>query len=132
MSHHEKWNGEGYPRGLQGEAIPIGARILAVVDCFDALTSERPYRRAMNADEAMAHLVIESGSTFDPRVVDAIQKRYRELENVVASKEATRSPFEVVSKLSRSVAPSAGFADMPNAAEVRATSFLASIVSARL
>lgn len=131
LSHHEKWNGAGYPRGLQGEAIPIGARILAVVDCFDALTSERPYRRAMTADEAMAHLLSESGSSFDPRVVEAIRKRYRELENVVASTETTRSPFEVVSKLNRSVAPSAGFADMPNAAEVRATSFLASIVSAR-
>ncbi len=130
-SHHEKWDGTGYPYGLKREAIPIGARILSVVDCFDALTSERPYRRAMSADEAMKHLVSEIDTSFDPRVVAAIEKRYVELEEGVRRSETTKSPFPTVTNSNRSVAPSAGFADVPNAAEVRATSFLASIVSAR-
>jgi diguanylate cyclase (GGDEF)-like protein/putative nucleotidyltransferase with HDIG domain len=130
-SHHEKWDGSGYPYGLKREAIPIGARILSVVDCFDALTSERPYRRAMSADEAMKHLVSEIDTSFDPRVVAAIEKRYVELEQGVRRSEVTKSPFPTVTNSNRSVAPSAGFADVPNAAEVRATSFLASIVSAR-
>jgi diguanylate cyclase (GGDEF)-like protein/putative nucleotidyltransferase with HDIG domain len=130
-SHHEKWDGSGYPYGLKGEAIPIGARILSVVDCFDALTSERPYRRAMSADEAMKHLMSEIETSFDPQVVVAIEKRYPELEQVVSRSQNTKSPFPSVTNPNRSVAPSAGFAEVPNAAEVRATSFLASIVSAR-
>jgi diguanylate cyclase (GGDEF)-like protein/putative nucleotidyltransferase with HDIG domain len=130
-SHHEKWDGTGYPYGLKGEAIPMGARILSVVDCFDALTSERPYRRAMSVDEAMKHLISEMSTSFDPRVVAAIEKRYLELEQEVRRTETTKSPFPSVTNPNRSVAPSAGFADVPNAAEVRATSFLASIVSAR-
>ena len=55
-SHHERWDGTGYPSGLRGEQIPIGARILSVVDCFDALTSERPYRPALSPDEAIRML----------------------------------------------------------------------------
>jgi diguanylate cyclase (GGDEF)-like protein/putative nucleotidyltransferase with HDIG domain len=130
-SHHEKWDGTGYPYGLKGEAIPIGARILSVVDCFDALTSERLYRRAMSADEAVKHLISEIETSFDPRVVEAIEKRYPELEQVASRSESTKSPFPSVANPNRSVAPSPGFAEVPNAAEVRATSFLASIVSAR-
>jgi diguanylate cyclase (GGDEF)-like protein/putative nucleotidyltransferase with HDIG domain len=130
-SHHEKWNGTGYPDGLSGEGIPIGARILSVVDCFDALTSERPYRRAMSPDEAMSLLRSESGQSYDPRVVDYIERHYRDLEEVVGRVAKEGSPFELVSKVERSVAPSAGFAEIPDEAEVRAASFLASIVSAR-
>jgi diguanylate cyclase (GGDEF)-like protein/putative nucleotidyltransferase with HDIG domain len=129
-SHHEKWDGTGYPHGLKGQAIPIGARILSVVDCFDALTSERPYRRAMSAEEAMKHLISEIETSFDPRVVEAIEKRYPELEQVVSRSQSTKSLFPSVANPNRSV-PSAGFAEMPNASEVRTTSFLASIVSAR-
>jgi len=129
-SHHEKWDGTGYPHGLKGQAIPIGARILAVVDCFDALTSERPYRRAMSADEAMKHLIAEIETSFDPQVVQAIEKRYPELEQVVSRSQSTKSPFPSVANPNRSV-PSAGYAEVPNASEVRTTSFLASIVSAR-
>ncbi|MGB7843996.1 MAG: HD domain-containing phosphohydrolase [Candidatus Acidiferrum sp.] len=131
LAHHERWDGTGYPCGVSGETIPIGARILSVVDCFDALASERPYRRALPPDEAMKHLASESGTSFDPRVVKAIQKRYRELELVVASSESTKGHFDVVPHTDSLVAPSAGLADVPNAAEVRTTSFLASIVSAR-
>jgi HD-GYP domain-containing protein (c-di-GMP phosphodiesterase class II) len=69
-SHHENWNGTGYPQGLQGGEIPLGARILSVVDCFDALTSDRPYRSRLAATEAM-HIVLERrGTMYDPAVVD--------------------------------------------------------------
>jgi putative nucleotidyltransferase with HDIG domain len=69
--HHENWDGTGYPAGLRGEAIPIGARILAVVDCFDALTSDRPYRAKMSVTEATAILQERSGTMYDPRIVTA-------------------------------------------------------------
>ncbi|MFM2124967.1 MAG: hypothetical protein RL328_1418, partial [Acidobacteriota bacterium] len=82
-SHHEKWDGSGYPAGLQGNAIPLGARILAAVDCLDALISDRYHRRAMTIDQAMEHLQAESGRSFDPAVVNVIASRYRELEERV-------------------------------------------------
>ena len=69
--HHENWDGTGYPDGLRGADIPIGARILSVVDCFDALTSDRPYRAAWPKDKALQHIQELSGSHFDPRVVEA-------------------------------------------------------------
>ena len=73
-SHHERWDGTGYPDGLKREAIPIGARILSAVDCFDALASERPYRRAMTPAEAMNNLSAEKGRSFDPRVVEVMER----------------------------------------------------------
>jgi diguanylate cyclase (GGDEF)-like protein/putative nucleotidyltransferase with HDIG domain len=82
-AHHEKWNGEGYPDGLKGEEIPIGARILAAVDCLDALASDRQYRRALPLDEAMNHVAREAGISFDPKVVEILQRRYQELEQMV-------------------------------------------------
>jgi putative nucleotidyltransferase with HDIG domain len=69
--HHEQWNGKGYPDGLSGEAIPLGARILTVVDCFDAVTSDRPYRRKLTDEAAIAILTARRGTMYDPRVVDA-------------------------------------------------------------
>ncbi len=69
--HQERWNGSGYPLGLQGEAIPLWARIFAVVDVYDALTSDRPYRAALPRAQAIAYLVDKRGVEFDPRVVDA-------------------------------------------------------------
>ncbi len=68
-SHHERWDGSGYPSGLRGEQIPIGARILSVVDCFDALTTERPYRPAVSKDGAIRILEAEAGRAFDPKIV---------------------------------------------------------------
>jgi putative nucleotidyltransferase with HDIG domain len=68
--HHEKWDGTGYPRGLRGEAIPLAARIFAVVDVWDALTSERPYRTAWSAAQARAYLQEQAGKYFDPRIVE--------------------------------------------------------------
>lgn len=69
--HHERWDGQGYPAGLAGEAIPLGARILAVVDAYDAMTTHRPYRRALLHADALAELERGKGSQFDPAVVDA-------------------------------------------------------------
>src|SRR6059058_3595522 len=75
-AHHEKWDGSGYPAGLKGEQIPIGARILSAVDFLDALASDRQYRRAIPLQEVMARLTQESGKSFDPKVVDVLQRRY--------------------------------------------------------
>ena len=69
--HHENWDGTGYPDGLKGTAIPLGARILSVVDCFDALTSDRPYRPRMTDEQALAILTQRRGTMYDPVVVDA-------------------------------------------------------------
>jgi putative nucleotidyltransferase with HDIG domain len=110
-AHHEKWDGSGYPHGLKGKEIPIGARILAAVDCLDALASDRQYRRALPLDEAMAKVVAEAGTAFDPRVVSALAARYQELE---ARAKATRvDPPPSLSKdikITRGAAPAAGFA----------------------
>ncbi|MEO5332476.1 MAG: HD domain-containing protein [Magnetococcus sp. YQC-5] len=70
-SHHEKWNGSGYPQGLQGEEIPLPARIVAVADVFDALASDRPYKKAWSVEDAAQEIHNSSGSHFDPGVVEA-------------------------------------------------------------
>jgi putative nucleotidyltransferase with HDIG domain len=110
-AHHEKWDGSGYPHGLKGPEIPMGARILAAVDCLDALASDRQYRRALPLDEAMAKVTSEAGTAFDPAVVRALGARYQELE---ARATATRvEPPPALSKdikITRGAAPAAGFA----------------------
>ena len=68
--HHERWDGSGYPDGLSGEAIPLGSRVLAIVDCYDALTSDRPYRPELSHDLAIAMITERRGSMFDPQIVD--------------------------------------------------------------
>lgn len=77
--HHENWDGTGYPQGLKGTDIPIGARILSVVDCFDALTSDRPYRPRLSDDMALQILRQRRGSMYDPLVVDAFARVYLEI-----------------------------------------------------
>ena len=67
--HHEKWDGSGYPRGLRGDEIPLPARMFAVVDVFDALTSDRPYRKALPHEEAYRYIQEQAGKHFDPQVV---------------------------------------------------------------
>jgi diguanylate cyclase (GGDEF)-like protein len=78
--HHERWNGGGYPEGLKGEAIPMGARILAVVDALDAMVSDRPYRAATGMQTALERIRAESGVSYDPRVVEVLIRRCAELE----------------------------------------------------
>jgi HD-GYP domain-containing protein (c-di-GMP phosphodiesterase class II) len=72
--HHERWDGKGYPDGLAGEQIPMLARIVSVVDAFDAMTSKRAYRDAMSREEALAELKKNSGEQFDPRALEAFLK----------------------------------------------------------
>jgi putative two-component system response regulator len=72
--HHERWDGTGYPRGLKGEEIPLSARVFAVVDVYDALSTDRPYRPAFTVDKINAHLAESAGSHFDPRVLDAFNR----------------------------------------------------------
>jgi len=76
--HHEHWDGGGYPAGLKGDAIPVGARILAVVDCFDALTSDRPYRSKMTSADAIAILREWSGTHYEPRIVEKFVEIHKE------------------------------------------------------
>ena len=74
LSHHERWDGAGYPRRLPGPEIPMGARVLAVVDAYDSMTSGRPYRNARSADDALSELRREAGRQFDPEVVEAFAR----------------------------------------------------------
>jgi putative nucleotidyltransferase with HDIG domain len=110
-SHHEKWDGSGYPDGLSRREIPIGARILSVVDCFDALASDRQYRRALPVDEAIAKVVSEAGTSFDPDVVEVLQRRYRDLECRARELSVTDQPaLSTDICVTRGAAPAAGFA----------------------
>ncbi len=79
LTHHEKWNGSGYPRGLQGEEIPLEGRIVAIADVFDALTSERPYKKAWTVDDAMELITREAGKHFDPKLVKHFQEALSEV-----------------------------------------------------
>ena len=83
--HHESWDGSGYPRGVAGTDIPIGARILSVVDCFDALTSDRPYRSALTDEAAFDILRARRGTMYEPLVVDTFIRVHRELVDQMAS-----------------------------------------------
>jgi len=73
-SHHEKWDGSGYPRGLKGEEIPLAARIFAIIDVWDALTSDRPYRMAWDKEKTMKYINEQSGKHFDPHIVELFNK----------------------------------------------------------
>jgi diguanylate cyclase (GGDEF)-like protein/putative nucleotidyltransferase with HDIG domain len=83
--HHEQWDGMGYPDGLKGEQIPITARIISVVDCFDSVREDRPFRRGMTRDEAIAFLLRGSGNHFDPSVVELFIKHLPHFEAQIAA-----------------------------------------------
>ncbi len=87
LSHHEKWDGTGYPYGLKGEAIPLEARIVALADFYDALTHERPYKRAWTPDETIAEVKNQRGNHFDPLVVDAFLQLYQQSSLVQLDEE---------------------------------------------
>jgi len=107
-AHHEKWDGSGYPFGLTGEEIPIGARILSAVDYLDALASDREYRRALPLDEAMKLIEAESGKGLDPAVVKALGKRYRELEQTARATDERDVTLSKNVTVERGSAPDAG------------------------
>jgi putative two-component system response regulator len=90
--HHERWDGTGYPRGLKGEEIPLSARLFTVVDVWDALTSDRPYRPAWPKEKAIAYIQEYSGESFDPKVVDIFIKEFER-------EESLSTAFESVPKL---------------------------------
>ena len=131
LAHHERFDGTGYPYGLKGEQIPIGARILAAVDCLDALASDRQYRRALPLDEAMAKVASETGTGFDPAVVEVLQRRYLELEGMAKTSNGERLPIRPITDFE--AAPQAGFESSgegkPGATQP--IEFLASIAAAR-
>ena len=95
--HHESWDGSGYPDGLRGTDIPIGARILSVVDCFDALTSDRPYRRRLSNEDALAILNERKGTMYDPWVVQTFECAHASIEVSEGQRDAvadvTRDPL---------------------------------------
>ncbi|HUO14307.1 MAG TPA: HD domain-containing phosphohydrolase [Verrucomicrobiae bacterium] len=133
-SHHERWDGTGYPDGLAGEEIPVGARILATVDCLDALASHRQYRQALPLVEAMAKVKEKAGTWFDPHIVELLEQRYVELE-----RKAQMQENEVITqglsksiRVERGVAPATGFERMePTQGLAENADFLSSIASAR-
>ncbi len=84
LYHHEKWDGSGYPHGLQGEAIPLEARIVALCDVFDALTSTRPYKSAWSIEDTMAHLQAQKGRHFDPQLVDLLEQELPKILEIKA------------------------------------------------
>jgi putative two-component system response regulator len=84
-SHHERWDGTGYPRGLKGEAIPLPGRVASVADVCDALASERPYKPAWSLEAVQAHLIAESGTQFDPACVEALVSRWAEVQRLYAA-----------------------------------------------
>jgi diguanylate cyclase (GGDEF)-like protein/putative nucleotidyltransferase with HDIG domain len=137
-AHHEKWNGTGYPSGLKGEEIPIGARILAAVDCLDALASDRQYRKALPLEEAMRVVVAESGKSFDPQIVDLLHKRFVELEKAAQAACTDIVKLSTNIKIERGEAPAAGFESVGPARQLPTLagaappqSFISSIASAR-
>lgn len=108
LTHHERWDGLGYPKGLKGEDIPIGGRIISLVDVFDALTSNRPYRRAMSHEEAMQVLRESAGKQFDPRLVElfaeVIPEAIVEIEQMEAAHQTqieTSAPVDAPSALAQ-------------------------------
>jgi putative nucleotidyltransferase with HDIG domain len=102
-AHHENWDGTGYPRGLRGEEIPIGARILSVVDCFDALTSDRPYRPAMSEAQAIDIILERRGTMYDPAVVDMFIRVYRDIVPQVEARPALQSALGRIHRIHQPV-----------------------------
>ncbi|MBZ5666640.1 MAG: diguanylate cyclase, partial [Acidobacteriia bacterium] len=136
-AHHEKYDGTGYPLGLKGTQIPIGARILAAVDFLDALASDRQYRRALSLHDAMSRLSDESGKSFDPEVVRVLERKYVDLEQLVhqrtdslGKQKLSTEVKDQDTKVEPAHKPAAGFEAQGkrNSAE---RSFLGSIAAAR-
>jgi len=101
--HHEQWDGSGYPAGLRGYEIPLGARILAVVDCYDALTSDRPYRPRLSRQQAEQVLLEKRGKAYDPWIVDEFLRLLDRLEAMDQAEDAARKNGEASSSAARSV-----------------------------
>ena len=131
-AHHEKWDGTGYPDGLKGEQIPIGARILAAVDSLDAMISDRQHRTAVPLASAVRKIEALSGTSFDPKVVEVLLRRYVELEKMVQVQPEKTEAGDSSRITGKNAAPALGFAD-PSSAGVAGgdADFLSSIAAAR-
>jgi diguanylate cyclase (GGDEF)-like protein/putative nucleotidyltransferase with HDIG domain len=129
-AHHERWDGNGYPLGLAGVEIPLGARILSAVDCLDALASDRQYRRALPLDQAMAVVLDESGKSYDPQVVEILARRYRQLEEEAIRLYKPASKLSVDARIERGLAPAAGFASAATGGEDPQRDFRSQIAAA--
>jgi putative nucleotidyltransferase with HDIG domain len=92
LYHHERWDGTGYPTGRSGEEIPVEARVLAIADAFDAMTSDRPYRRALSADEALAEVERCAGTQFDPDLAEIFVELFWESDELAAAQPLRSSP----------------------------------------
>ena len=113
LSHHERWDGKGYPSGLKGEEIPLGARILGLVDYFDALTSERPYHKAMSTDAAMGLLKQEAGKALDPELVGRFIEMLPTLQAEADASPRTLRTLNLAPAESERGRPAAGFSHEP-------------------
>ncbi len=132
-AHHERWDGSGYPAGLVGEEIPIGARILSVVDCLDALASHRQYRPAIPLEKALETVKQQAGAWFDPKVVEVLGRRFADLERIAQTHkdgDFVPSGFAKDVRVVRGLAPATGFERGADSTE-NETDFLTSIASAR-
>ncbi|HTQ55538.1 MAG TPA: HD domain-containing phosphohydrolase [Bryobacteraceae bacterium] len=130
-AHHERWDGSGYPLGLKGEDIPLGARILAAVDCLDAMAADRQYRRALPLDEAIASVDEQGGKTLDPAVVAILTRRYRELERLTEEQPVPGARLSTGLKIVNGREPGAGLETAAGDGASRNNDFLASIAAAR-
>ena len=108
-AHHENWDGTGYPNQLKGIDIPIGARILSVVDCYDALTSDRPYRPAMTDDQALAIIRARRGTMYDPVIVDTFERVCRDIETFVVKPQMQKA----IKQINRAAAAAAQPSEAP-------------------
>jgi diguanylate cyclase (GGDEF)-like protein/putative nucleotidyltransferase with HDIG domain len=100
LSHHERWDGRGYPAGLRGEAIPLGARIICLVDYFDALTSDRPYHKPMSIEAAVALIEQEAGKALDPNAVNAFLRIFPQIRMDAESADLARPRLSLPSQAS--------------------------------
>ncbi len=133
-AHHEKWNGSGYPYGLCGEQIPIGARILSAVDFLDALATDRQYREGMRLEDVIRELERESGQSFDPQIVNILQTNYRRYEQLVRAQAEGATTTKLTSdvRVERGSAPATGFEETTiKRSSEREMNFLTSIAAAR-
>ncbi len=136
-AHHENWDGTGYPSGLKGLEIPIGARILSVVDCYDALTSDRPYRGKMSDDEALALIRARRGTFYDPAVVDTFERVCRDIDPFTVKPQMQKAIQQInrsaaaIDAAPAAVVATAVAAPVEGPDSLRALANLARIVSGR-
>jgi putative two-component system response regulator len=110
MTHHERWDGRGYPKGLRGEEIPIHGRLVAVADALDALTHVRPYKGAVPFEDAIHRLITEAGSAFDPDVTAALKASAFRVRDIVLDRRVVDEPEQEVAVLRADLGPLADWA----------------------